>query len=64
MNRAPEMIKNSGYDPTISDIWACGVILFIMLAGFPPFQKPNVTDWWFQKLATNKHHLFWQVELI
>jgi serine/threonine protein kinase len=57
---APEMIKNAGYEPTGADIWACGVILFIMLAGFPPFQKPNVSDWWFQKLFSGKHHLFWQ----
>jgi len=57
---APEMFKNKGYDPQKGDIWACGVIVFIMLAGFPPFQKPNTTDWWFQKLASNRHALFWQ----
>lgn len=58
---APEMINNKkGYDPCLSDIWACGVILFIMLAGFPPFQKPAMSDWWFAKLATGKHALFWQ----
>jgi len=55
------MIGNKkGYDPCLSDIWACGVILFIMLAGFPPFQKPAMSDWWFAKLATGKHALFWQ----
>jgi len=57
---APEMFKNKGYDPRKADIWACGVIVFIMLAGFPPFQKPNTTDWWFQKLQSNRHALFWQ----
>jgi hypothetical protein len=41
-------------------VWSCGVILFIMLAGFPPFQRPDESDWWFQKLATGKHGLFWQ----
>jgi len=57
---APEMITNSGYDAAATDLWACGVILFIMLAGFPPFQKPSTSDWWFNKLTQGKHALFWQ----
>jgi serine/threonine protein kinase len=31
-----------------------------MLAGFPPFQKPDLSDWWFNKLVNGKHALFWQ----
>jgi hypothetical protein len=57
---APEMFNNQGYDAVKSDLWACGVIVFIMLAGFPPFQKPHLNDWWFQKLHSGRHHLFWQ----
>jgi len=58
---APEMIRNpKGYDGMKADVWACGVILFIMLAGFPPFQKPDMSDWWFNKLVNGKHALFWQ----
>lgn len=57
---APEMLTHRGYDPYLADLWSCGVIVFIMLAGFPPFQKPNETDWWFDKLAKGKHALFWQ----
>mmetsp|Transcript_16594 Transcript_16594/g.23308 ORF Transcript_16594/g.23308 Transcript_16594/m.23308 type:complete len:488 (+) Transcript_16594:53-1516(+) len=55
----PEMAKGA-YDPVLTDIWACGVILFIMLSGFPPFQKADHTDWWFDKLKSNRHHLFWR----
>jgi len=60
---APEMFRTNnmqGYDATKCDVWACGVVLFIMLAGFPPFQKPSDDDWWFNKLNHNKHALFWQ----
>jgi serine/threonine protein kinase len=61
---APEMFRGfdrrkQGYDATATDVWACGVILFIMLAGFPPFQKPNASDWWFDKLMKKNFKAFW-----
>jgi serine/threonine protein kinase len=57
---SPEMFEHHGYDAMKADIWACGVILFIMFAGFPPFQSPKVSDWWFHKLKNNRHDLFWR----
>lgn len=56
---APEM-RTRAYNAFLSDIWAAGVVLFITLAGFPPFAKADNSDWWFNKLNNNRHDLFWK----
>ncbi|KRX01998.1 Protein kinase-like domain [Pseudocohnilembus persalinus] len=40
---APEIINGSGYDKSI-DYWSLGVILYIMLCGFPPFHNENAEE--------------------
>ncbi|KHJ83919.1 kinase domain protein, partial [Oesophagostomum dentatum] len=40
---ASEVILESGYDEKV-DIWATGVILYVMLCGFPPFQSSDGTQ--------------------
>ena len=33
-----------GYDGVMADIFSLGVVLFILVMGFYPFDKPNITD--------------------
>ena len=51
---APE-IRDRKYNGTQIDIFAAGVILFIMYAGHPPFEKAEANDPYYQ-LIMNNHH--------
>lgn len=55
---APEILTGRKYTEK-ADVFAAGVILFIMLAGFPPFQNADSKDWWFDKITKKKYKLFW-----
>ena len=46
---SPEVLKKEPYGKPV-DIWACGVILYILLVGYPPF--------WYE----DQHRLYSQIK--
>ena len=41
---APEILLDDPYDPFMTDIWSCGVVLYVMVSGFFPFAGINETQ--------------------
>lgn len=57
---APEILEGTAYD-TMADMWSVGVILYILLGGYPPFIENNQRDL-FRKIRRGEyefHEEYW-----
>jgi serine/threonine protein kinase len=41
---APEILSSNRYDPRKSDLWGCGVLLYVMVSGSLPWTGPLMRD--------------------
>ncbi|KAJ7954806.1 Non-specific serine/threonine protein kinase [Quillaja saponaria] len=53
---APEVFCRRGYNGSKADAWSCGVILFVLLAGYLPFHDSNLSTMY--KKINRREYLF------
>ena len=52
--RAPEMLAGGGYRAPPVDVWALGVTVFSLVAGFFPLDEAKPSDWRFQRMVKDQ----------
>ena len=57
---APEINEKKAYKGESVDLFAAGIILFIMLSGSPPFSKACLQDPYYKLIAQKKFEQFWK----
>merc|ERR1719361_3310237 len=58
--QAPEiLLRKKEYDLKV-DVFAMGVVLFILLGGYPPFEHAKDSDKWYQFIVAKKYKNFWK----
>jgi len=55
---APEVLSEQLYSSVEMDVFACGIVLFIMVAGYPPFLKADLSDPYYRLIINGTMNKF------
>ena len=58
---APKLLLKQGSDITKDDVYACGMILFIMATQIPPCRSSRYNDPYYKYISENRPSDFWKV---
>lgn len=58
---APEVVRQDNYHTIPADIFAAGVILFIMATGFYPFKLASKKDYYYSEKIAGKWDELWKI---
>jgi len=56
--KSPEIIEKKPFDARLADVWAIGIMLFILLTGIPPFEIASSTNARFQYIFNGNFNRF------
>lgn len=54
-----KVLSHKGYDGALADAWSCGVILYVLMAGYLPFDEMDLTTLYSKAWNINMCSFLW-----